>query len=185
MGARFWLADGGRDWRSCYGRRYRQDITGELVESFVTDCDVSPKTMKNLIATLPTMWNSAKAWGYVGHDPFDALVLPESRKEEQRYFTIEEMCRILEAAPFHPGRVPLPLWPSTRPTAIATEGATWAARTSSQRPDLCCAVFITGAGEALSSPRLSWANSLRKHFGWIRSSIAAVEPCTGWVDDRQ
>lgn len=99
MGARFWLADGGRDWRSCYGRRYRQDITGELVESFVTDCDVSPKTMKNLIATLPTMWNSAKAWGYVGHDPFDALVLPESRKEEQRYFTIEEMCRILEAAP--------------------------------------------------------------------------------------
>jgi len=76
-----------------------KDISGELVQSFVADCDVNPKTVKNLIATLRTMWNSAKAWGYVGHDPFDGLVLPEWRKEEQRYFTIEEMCRILDAAP--------------------------------------------------------------------------------------
>ena len=61
-----------------------KDISGELVQSFVADCDVNPKTVKNLIATLRTMWNSAKAWGYVGHDPFDGLVLPEWRKEEQR-----------------------------------------------------------------------------------------------------
>src|SRR5271169_4526449 len=75
-----------------------KDITGELVQSFVADCDVSPKTLKNLIATLRTMWNSAKAWGYVGHDPFNGLVLPMWRKQEQRYFTIEEMRRIIDAA---------------------------------------------------------------------------------------
>ena len=33
----------------------------------------------------------SKVWGYVGHDPFDGLVLPEWRKEEQRFFTVEEM----------------------------------------------------------------------------------------------
>jgi integrase len=76
-----------------------KDINGELLQSFVVDCDANPKTVKNLIATLRMMWNSAKVWGYVGHDPFDGLVLPEWRKEEQRFFTVEEMSRIIEAAP--------------------------------------------------------------------------------------
>lgn len=46
-----------------------KDITGERVQSFLVDCDLNPKTIKNLIGTLRIMWNSAKAWGYVGHGP--------------------------------------------------------------------------------------------------------------------
>jgi len=42
-----------------------KDITGELSQSFISDCDLSAKTVKNLVGTLRIMWNSAKAWGYV------------------------------------------------------------------------------------------------------------------------
>lgn len=75
-----------------------KDFSGELVQSFATGCDANPKTVKNLIATLRTMWNTARSWGYVEHDPFDGLVLPEWRKQEQRFFTVEEMGRIINAA---------------------------------------------------------------------------------------
>ena len=40
-----------------------KDITGELLQSFISDCDLSAKTVKNLVGTLRIMWNSAKAWG--------------------------------------------------------------------------------------------------------------------------
>jgi hypothetical protein len=38
---------------------------------------IGPKSVKNLIALLRMMWNQAKAWGYVQHDPFGSSVLPE------------------------------------------------------------------------------------------------------------
>ena len=44
------------------------------------------------------MWGTAKKQGYVTHDPFDGLVLPPLVKLEQRFFTTEEMARIIDAA---------------------------------------------------------------------------------------
>ena len=75
-----------------------KDLTGELMQSFVSDCKLSPKTVRNLVATLRIMWNSAKAWSYVSHDPFDGLVLPEWDRQEQPTFTDEDIRRIIEAA---------------------------------------------------------------------------------------
>ena len=75
-----------------------KDITGELLQSFISDCDLSAKTVKNLVGTLRIMWNSAKAWGYVGHDPFGGLVLPEWDPPEQPTFSPEDMRRIIAAA---------------------------------------------------------------------------------------
>ena len=75
-----------------------KDLTGELMQSFVSDCAVSPKTVRNLVATMRIMWNSAKAWGYVSHDPFEALVLPEWDRQEQPSFSEEEIRKIIEAA---------------------------------------------------------------------------------------
>ena len=60
-----------------------KDITAELLQSFVSDCDLNPKTIKNLVATLRIMWKSARTWSYVGHDPFDGLVLPQWETAEQ------------------------------------------------------------------------------------------------------
>lgn len=45
------------------------------------------------------MWTSAKAWGYVMHDPFDGLVLPKPRQAEVRCFSEEDVLRIVTAAP--------------------------------------------------------------------------------------
>jgi len=80
------------------GTAAMKDLTGELMQSFVSDCELSPKTVRNLVATMRIMWNSAKAWGYVSHDPFDALVLPEWDRQEQPSFSEEEIRKIIEAA---------------------------------------------------------------------------------------
>jgi len=52
---------------------------------------VSPKSLRNLIVLLRMMWNQAKAWGYVQHDPFWGLVLPERQPLNERCLTLEEM----------------------------------------------------------------------------------------------
>ena len=72
-----------------------KDLTAELVQSFVADCDLNPKTIKNLVATLRIMWNSAKAWGYVSHDPFSNLVLPEWTVPEQPSRSPQDVQRVL------------------------------------------------------------------------------------------
>jgi hypothetical protein len=48
-----------------------------MVQMFVQDTKLSVKSRLNLVRTLRMMWNSAKAWNYVTHDPFDGLVLPD------------------------------------------------------------------------------------------------------------
>jgi integrase len=76
-----------------------KDISGEMLQSFVTDCSkLSPKSVKNLVATLSVMWNQAKAWGYTDRDPFATLVLPEWEEAEQPSFSVDEIRRIIQAA---------------------------------------------------------------------------------------
>jgi integrase len=41
------------------------------------------------------MWNSATAWDYVTHNPFKGLVLPEKQETERRFFTVEEVQKII------------------------------------------------------------------------------------------
>ena len=82
-----------------FGNVQLKDMNGMLIQRFVSSCDVSPKTVRNLIATLRTTWASAKTWEFVAHDPFAGLVLPKWDREEQACFTAEEMQRIIAAAP--------------------------------------------------------------------------------------
>ena len=44
------------------------------------------------------MWNQATAWGYVNHDPFGSLVLPELNPLNERGFSLQEMKSIIVAA---------------------------------------------------------------------------------------
>jgi integrase len=57
-----------------------------------------PENDQNLIGTLRIMWNSAKAWDYVSHDPFGGLVLPKWDTAEQPVFSPDDMKRIIGAA---------------------------------------------------------------------------------------
>jgi integrase len=58
----------------------------------------SPKTVRNLVMTLRSIWKSARAQDYISTDPFENLALPRLEKSEQRFFTADEMRRIIEAA---------------------------------------------------------------------------------------
>src|ERR1035441_3818455 len=44
------------------------------------------------------MWTSARAWGYVAHDPFDGLVLPKRGLVQTFAFSLEEIKRIIGSA---------------------------------------------------------------------------------------
>ncbi len=75
-----------------------KDLDGQRLQEFVSDCDCNPKTIRNLVATLRMMWNSARAWGYVAHNPFDGLVLPKRGLKKTFTLSLEETQCIVASA---------------------------------------------------------------------------------------
>lgn len=69
-----------------FGRCTMKDIGGQMIQMFVQHSHLSPKSSRNLVATMRIMWNSARGWGYVTHDPFAGLVLPEHRTSRATAF---------------------------------------------------------------------------------------------------
>ena len=80
------------------GRVALKDLDGQRLQAFVSNCQSNPKTIRNLVATLRMMWNNARAWGYVAHDPFDGLVLPKRGLVETVTFSLDEIKRIVGSA---------------------------------------------------------------------------------------
>lgn len=74
-----------------------KDISTEVVQGFVASIDAAPKTIRNVIITLRMIWNTAKAWDYADHDPFEGLKMPKGQPVERRFFTLDEMQKILDA----------------------------------------------------------------------------------------
>src|SRR5262249_35363808 len=76
------------------------DLTAQRLQAFIAMKvqSVGPKSLKNLIALLRMMWIQAKAWGYVEHEPFGGLVLPELHPLDEPAFTLQEMKAIIDAA---------------------------------------------------------------------------------------
>ena len=70
-----------------------RDLTAQTIPAMIARKanSVSPKSLRNLIVLLRMMWNQAKAWGYVQHDPFWRLVLPERQPLNERCLTLGEM----------------------------------------------------------------------------------------------
>ena len=60
-----------------FGTMSLSDISVEVVQRWVSQQTCAPKTVRNYIATLRILWTTAKAWGYVSHDPFDGVRLPK------------------------------------------------------------------------------------------------------------
>lgn len=86
-----------------FGDVLLREITAERVQAFVADLQVgedkvSSKTVHNVVAVMRTLWRTAKSWGYVTHDPFAGVMLPDVIKSEPRCFTVEEALRIIEKA---------------------------------------------------------------------------------------
>jgi integrase len=81
-----------------FGTLSMRDIQPETIQRFLSGLNVSPKTVRNIYATLQMIWRSARAWRYVAHDALDAVVLPKQRRARQFFYTIEETHRILTKA---------------------------------------------------------------------------------------
>jgi integrase len=73
-------------------------LSPEIVQGFVVRLVASPKTVRNVVNCLRSMWQTARTWGYVHHDPFDGMRLPQMVKSEQPHFTLEEIREILSAS---------------------------------------------------------------------------------------
>ena len=80
-----------------FGRLQMREMELEEEERFVSSVKVSAKTAKNLFATMQMLWKSARAWGYVATTQF-RFVSPKRYRVARRFFSLEEMQRILEAA---------------------------------------------------------------------------------------
>ena len=82
------------------GETSMKDLSSQRLQALIAQKtrSIGPKSVKNLIALLRMMWNQAKAWGYVIHDPFGSLVLPELNPLNERAFSLQEMKTIIDAA---------------------------------------------------------------------------------------
>jgi integrase len=88
-----------------FGALNLADIRMEAIQQFVTGSKMSPKTVKNVVVTLMSMWSTAQAWGYVQHNPFPRgasgrllLKLPAAAPGETYHFTVEEALAIIDEA---------------------------------------------------------------------------------------
>ena len=79
-------------------QRLRRDVRPEQVQCLVSSLKVGPKTKKNIFATFQMVWKTARAWGYVTHDATSGVVLPKRSRSVRRYFSLDEVQRILAAA---------------------------------------------------------------------------------------
>lgn len=81
-----------------FGQYELKEIDGELVQRFVASRETAPKTVRNLVISLRSMWRSARAWRYVAHDPFDGLVLPKPNPTQRFFFSAEDIRQVISAA---------------------------------------------------------------------------------------
>jgi len=81
-----------------FGPWQMREIGPEEVQRFVSSVKVSGKTAKNLFATIQMLCKSARLWGYIANDPTSGVVLPKRQRVARRFFSVEEVQRILASA---------------------------------------------------------------------------------------
>lgn len=82
-----------------FGELRLDQINPEVVQHFISASEGSPKTVRNSVMALRSMWKSAEAWGYVTHDPFRGVQLPKQMPTERQYFqNPTDMLRVIEAS---------------------------------------------------------------------------------------
>lgn len=82
-----------------FGGKAMREIGCNEIQDFIRWNTLGPKSCRNMVLTLRMMWKSAQAWGYVTHEPFTGLVYPKVGRQARLFFTMDEIQRILAAAP--------------------------------------------------------------------------------------
>lgn len=88
-----------------FGTCQLAEINLEMVQRFVNTIEKSAKTTRNIVGVMMTMWDTAKAWEYVRHNPFPRgnngkllLKMPKVVKGQMYHFSIEECLQIIDKA---------------------------------------------------------------------------------------
>lgn len=82
-----------------FGETTMRELGCQQIQAFIQRTSLGPKSCRNMVLTLRMMWKSAQAWGYVTHEPFTGLVYPKIGRQARFFFTMDEIQRILAAAP--------------------------------------------------------------------------------------
>jgi len=82
-----------------FGTTQLSNIQTEGIQRFVSQIKAGGSHVQTIVKCFRAVWKSARAWGYVSHNPFEGLILPSVEKSEQRYFSEVDLCRILSSAP--------------------------------------------------------------------------------------
>lgn len=75
------------------------DLSNLDIQRFIARSKVTPKTIKNHIGLMRSMWRQAKAWQYAQHNPFEDVVLPRIEKQEQPIYSPQQVQKIMLATP--------------------------------------------------------------------------------------
>jgi integrase len=81
-----------------FGKFQMKNVTAESIQRWVSGQELAPKTVANRVATMRNMWKTAKAWGYVTHNPFEGLRMPTVKTGNVYQFSAEEMMAIIHEA---------------------------------------------------------------------------------------
>jgi hypothetical protein len=82
-----------------FGEYPTKDLNPEMVQQFVFDSAVSPKTTRNICITLQSLWTTAKAWRYIAHNLMEGVVLPDIKRVQQLFLSQREIQLILAKDP--------------------------------------------------------------------------------------
>lgn len=81
-----------------FGSVQLRQVNAERVQEWVSGSAKAPKTVKNELFLMASMWETAKQWEYVKHDPFASIRLPIIPEADVYHFSVEEALRIIDAA---------------------------------------------------------------------------------------
>jgi len=81
-----------------FGNYRMQQVHAEDVQRFAASIGKSPRTRRNIIATLRALWESAKAWGYVAHSPFSGLKLHSPQPRPRVMVSLADAQRLIAIA---------------------------------------------------------------------------------------
>jgi len=81
-----------------FGDRQLQDIRAEDMQRFIHSIQCHPRTRLHIITTFRAVWNSARAWGYVAHDPFEHLKLSTPRPKPRGAFSLDQIQHLIAEA---------------------------------------------------------------------------------------
>lgn len=81
-----------------FGAVRLRDVSPEMAQKWVSESKGAPKTIHNKVVTFRSLWSTATDWGYVSHDPFRGLKLPEIVESSVYCFSLEETLAIIDKA---------------------------------------------------------------------------------------